>query len=185
MTGTRFHPWRRMRELGPAWTLEWTEHLPWDVYGFTDWPSRTIYLREGMTFEERRCTITHEVEHVLRGPASRCDVLAEEHRVNVHTARLLLPSVRAIADALIWHRGDYEGAAEELWVDPWMLEVRLSTLLPALEGRYLRRRLAEAEAVGHTDESLARLGEVHMLVATSDGDVGVAHDRDADRLRHA
>lgn len=135
----RFHPWRRLRALGPTWRLAWSRDLPGDIYGHTDWGSRTITMREGMSFEERRCTITHEVEHVLRGPASNCSVIAEELLVDRSSARLLLPSMRDIADSLVYHRGDHDQAAKDLWVDPWMLEVRLSSLY-GLERDYLRRR---------------------------------------------
>lgn len=144
MTGTRFHPWRRLRDLGPSWTLRWRSDLPWDVYGFTEWSSRTIYMREGMTFEERRCTAAHEVEHVLRGPFSRCDELREETAINNRCSRLLVPSMQDMADALIWHHGDYERAARELWVDPWTLEVRMGSMY-GLEASYLRRRIADVE----------------------------------------
>jgi hypothetical protein len=139
---TRFHPWRRLRDLGPTWQLRWSEDLPWDTYGFTDYSRRRIVLRSGMTFEERRSTITHEVEHVLRGPFSRCEELREEAEVNRRCARLLLPSMQDLADALVWHDSDYEAAAEDLWVDPWTLEVRLGTLRP-LERDYLQSRLAD------------------------------------------
>lgn len=137
----QFHPWRRLRDLGPTWRLRWAE-LPADTYGFTDWRSRTITLATGMSFEERRCTITHEVEHVLRGPASSCRRLAEEAEVDRISARLLLPDLRDVADALVFHHGQHDLAAEELWVDPWMLEVRLSTLR-GLERGYLDRRLED------------------------------------------
>ena len=138
----RFHPWRRLRELGPAWRLRWRHDLPEDVYGYTDFARRTIYLRSGMSFAERRCTIAHEVEHVHRGPFSRCDVVREEALVDQRCSRLLLPSMQDVADALVWHHGDYEQAAEDLWVDVWTLEVRLGTLRQ-LERTYLSRRLAE------------------------------------------
>lgn len=135
----RFNPWRRLRELGPSWRLKWSHHLPSDTYGKTNWGTRTITLAEGMSFEERRCTITHEVTHVLRGPASACDGVGEELEVDRISARLLLPSVRDIADCLVYHRGHHDRAASDLWVDPWMLEVRLSGLY-SLERDYLHRR---------------------------------------------
>ncbi|MCD4535685.1 hypothetical protein LRP67_16450 [Nocardioides sp. cx-169] len=138
----RFHAWRRMRDLGPSWKLAWSCDLPDDMYGYTNFIDRTITLREGLSFEERRCTITHEVEHVLRGPTSRCFVLHEEVRVDRRASRLLLSSVRDIADTLSYHHGDYERAAEDLWVDPWMLEVRLGSLWRN-EQRYMDRRMAE------------------------------------------
>ena len=143
MAGTRFHPWRRLRDLGPAWTLKWREDLPPDVYGFTHWRDRTIHMRRGMTFAARRCTIAHEVEHILRGPYSLCDELREETAINERCARLLIPSTQELADSLIWHRGDYERAAEDLWVDPWTLEVRMSAMYN-LERNYLNRRLDDA-----------------------------------------
>lgn len=93
-----------------------------------------------MSFEERRSTITHEVTHVERGPASSCRSVGEELVVDMLSARLLLPSMRDVADALVFHRGQHDAAAAELWVDPWMLEVRLSGLR-ALERDYLHRRI--------------------------------------------
>lgn len=136
----RFNPWRRLRALGPTWRLRWSHHLPADTYGKTNWGTRTITLAEGMSFEERRCTITHEVTHVLRGPASACDRVGEELLVDRISARLLLPSLRDVADALAYHRGDHDQAASDLWVDPWMLEVRLSSLR-RLEMDYFHRRI--------------------------------------------
>lgn len=143
----QFHAWRRMRDLGPTWRLVWADDLPADMYGYTDFPARTITLREGLSFEERRSSITHEVEHVLRGPASRCQVVREELVVDRRSARLLLPCVRDIADAMVWHHGDYEAVSEELWVDPWTLEVRLSALR-VRERDYLTGRLAEVVLAG-------------------------------------
>lgn len=143
MRGHQFNPWHRLRDLGPSWKLRWHDEMPDEhTYGFTKWADRTINLRSGMSFEERRCTIAHEVEHVLRGPFSRCQEMGEEVAVNRHCARLLLPGMQAIADALVWAHGNYEAAAEQLWVDPWTLEVRLGSL-HGIERRYLDRRLAE------------------------------------------
>lgn len=144
----RFHPWRRLRDLGPSWKLVWRDDLPRDMYGFTRWADQTIHMRAGMTFEERRCTIAHEVQHVLRGLGSGCDVVAEEAIVDRRVSRLLIPSADDLADALAWANGRYEEAARELWVDPWTLEVRLSTL-----------RASEQALVD------ARLGEIELLRA--------------------
>lgn len=137
-----FHAWRRMRDLGDDWTLAWSDDLPEDVFGFTDFGAQTITLAKGLSFEERRCTITHEIEHVLRGPTSTHSVLREELVVDWRAARRLLPSMRDIADSLVWHHGGYEAVSEDLWVDPWTLEVRLAGLGPR-EREYLDRRLAE------------------------------------------
>lgn len=142
MRARGFHAWRRMRDLGPAWTLRWADELPSDVYGYTDFRTKTITLATGMSFEERRCTITHEVEHARRGPGSSHAVLREEVVVDRRSSRLLLPCVREVADSLIFHHGQYEDAAEDLWVDPWTLEVRLASLRGP-EQDYLNERLAE------------------------------------------
>lgn len=139
MRAHHFHAWRRMRDLGPSWHLRFTPDLPDDVYGCTDFGSRTICLRSGLSFEERRCTITHEVEHALRGPGSTCAVPAEESWVERRSARLLLPSVRELADALLSHEGDHEEAAASLWVDTLTLDVRLDSLR-ADERAYLQHR---------------------------------------------
>lgn len=138
----RFHPWRRLRDLGPTWRLEWKD-LPQDTYGLTDWRTRTITLATGMTFEERRSSITHEVTHVLRGPASSCRRMAEEVEVERISSRLLLPCMQEVADALVFHRGEHDRAAEDLWVDPLSLDVRLSSLY-GIEREYLNRRLEDA-----------------------------------------
>lgn len=136
----RFNPWRRLRDLGPTWRLKWSPHLPLDTFGETDWSDRTITLATGMSFEERRSTITHEVTHVLRGPTSTCRAVQEEFEVDRISARLLLPSIQDVADALVYHRGQHDEAAAELWCDSWTLEVRLAGLY-RLEARYLHKRL--------------------------------------------
>lgn len=133
------HPWRRLRELGPDWKLVWSPHLPSDVYGYTDFAQQRIVLREGMSFAERRCSVFHEVEHVDHGEA--CDAAAEL-ALNRRCAALMLPHMREIMDALIWHRGDHDAAADDLWVDPWTLDVRLSGLR-GKEFDYYRERLAD------------------------------------------
>lgn len=136
------NPWRRLRALGDEWTLVWSDDLPEDTYGHTNHDTRIITLRTGMSFEERRCTIAHEVHHVYRGPVPSHRVMAEELAVDRCAARLLLPSMRDVADCLVWARGDYEQVAADLWVDPLLLEVRLSSLR-ARERAYLERRLSD------------------------------------------
>ncbi len=138
----RFHPWRRMRDLGPSWKLQWSGALPTGRLGLTNFRTRTITLRLDLTFEERRCTITHEVEHAIRGTFLRSEYLREELEVDRISARLLLPSIRDVADAMVYHSGSYEQVAEDLWVDPWMLEVRLSSL-QHLELGYFERRMTD------------------------------------------
>jgi hypothetical protein len=130
------HPWRAFRELAHI-RLRWAV-LPSGLLGYTDHEAGEVVLAEGLTQAERRCTIAHEVQHVLRGPVPPYLKAREEQAVDRAAARLLLPDVRVIADAMVWAHS-LEEAADELWVDPAMLRCRLASLHPA-ERAYLRRR---------------------------------------------
>lgn len=134
MTGA-IHPWRRFRQLA-HFTLKW--HDGGDA-GFTDFEQKVISIRRGMTHDERRSTILHECLHVERGPALDTMAAREELWVEREAARLLMPDIRAVGEALAWGR-DLAEAAWELSVDEQMLTVRLERLHPA-ERHYLRRRL--------------------------------------------
>jgi hypothetical protein len=133
------HPWRAFRALAD-WTLEWAP-LPEGILGLTDFGAMTVTLAHGMTQTERRCTIAHETEHILRGPAPAGHLAREERVVDHNAARKLLPDVRVIGEALAWAHSLSE-AAEELWVDETTLGARLDGLHPA-ERHYLHRRLAD------------------------------------------
>lgn len=132
------HPWRRLRALTHL-TLLWTDDGP---DGETDYEAATITLRRGMGQALRRSTVMHEVLHAERGPVPAGLVDREELRVWKQAARLLLPDVAAIGDALAWAQGDVVDAAEELWVCEDTLRVRLRYLHPAERG-WLRNRLEE------------------------------------------
>lgn len=132
------NPWRRFGKC-PEWELKVSADMDPGEYGYTDHSTKTVVIRAGMSFEERRSTIAHEIHHIYRGPVPDHKTLAEELLVDRCAARLLLPSMMDIADCLAWARGNLDEAAAELWVDPWMLEVRLS----ALHGRersYMTKR---------------------------------------------
>jgi len=132
------HPWRRLRALS-GWELRW--HSPDDDpdAGFTLFDEQVISLRTNLTWEERRCTVLHECLHAERGP-TLVGVLAarEELRVRRETARLLLPSIHEVGEALAWALS-LEEAATELLVDADVLRDRLRWLDPA-EQRWLRSR---------------------------------------------
>ena len=136
------HPWRRLRALS-GWELRW--HRPEDDpdAGFTLFEEKVISLRSDLTWEERRCTVLHECLHAEWGP-TLVGVLAErqELRVRRETARLLLPSIREVGEALAWALS-LEEAAGELSVDAGVLADRLQWLAPA-ERTYLRARAARA-----------------------------------------
>jgi hypothetical protein len=138
MTGV--HPWRRLRELAHI-TLLWHDGGP---MGETDFEANTISLRRGMTWAERRTTVLHECLHVERGPVLQSMYGREELRVEKETARLLLPDVHEIGDALAWAY-DLHEAADELRVDVDLLRTRLEHLHPAERG-YLKNRIEGDES---------------------------------------
>lgn len=133
-----FHPWRTLRALAHV-TLHWHDGGP---AGWTHFESATISLRRGMTQVERRCTLTHELEHIERGPAVRGYADDEERAVRENAARRLISFPRLV-DAMLWSGDEYE-LADELWVDVGTVRDRLTTLSDD-EGRELLRRLDEAE----------------------------------------
>lgn len=131
------HPWRAFREL-VDWTLHWA-HLPEGLLGITDYRTRTVTLDRRLTQAERRCTIAHETEHIHRGPIAGGCWGPEERVINRNVARMLLPDIKAVGEALAWASSNAE-AADELWVDEPTLRARLDHLHPA-ERAYLRARL--------------------------------------------
>ena len=131
-------PWRRFGEL-TEWALRWAE-LPPGVMGTTCHTTRTVTLAIGMSQAERRCTIAHETQHVERGPVPAHEVPLEELRIDRLVARLLIPSLPELVDALVWAGGHLETAADALWVDEYLLQVRLGALT-ATERAHAGRRL--------------------------------------------
>src|SRR6188472_1323414 len=132
------HPWRRFSEL-TDWSLRWAE-LPPGVMGRTCHRTRTVTLALGMSQAERRCTIAHETEHIERGPVPAQQASREELAIERRVARLLIPSVPELVDAMCWAAGHLETAADALWVDDYLLPVRLSSLSDR-ERNYVERRL--------------------------------------------
>lgn len=133
------HPWRRLRALADV-TLLWHDEGP---MGETDFEAGTISIRRNLTWEERRCTVLHECLHVERGPVLVSLAEREELRVQKETARLLLPSIKAIGDAYAWSQGDDAGAAIELGVDVDVLRTRMRFMTHPSERGYLARRFNE------------------------------------------
>lgn len=110
--------------------------------GLTCFRTRTVTLAAGMSQAERRCTIAHETQHILRGPVPPGGHLREELEIDRTVASLLIPQVPKVADAMAWARGDLEATADELWVDDYLLAVRLSALAGP-ERDYLHQRMGE------------------------------------------
>jgi hypothetical protein len=134
------HPWRRFSELSD-WALQWAE-LPAGVMGLTCHRTRTVTLALGMSQAERRCTIGHETEHILRGPVAPHEASQEELAIDRTVATLLMPSLEWVTDAMVLASGHLESAADELWVDDYLLRARLGQLTER-ERTYVDRRLAE------------------------------------------
>ncbi|WP_370291526.1 hypothetical protein [Nocardioides sp.] len=137
------HPWRRLRAL-VDWTL--CSHAPADDerMGVTRHAEKEISLRADLTWAERRCTVLHECLHAEHGPVLVAHLDRHEQAVRRDAARLLLPDVRAMGEALAWALSPEE-AADELGVDLGVLEDRVRWLHPA-ERHYLRRRLTDEAA---------------------------------------
>jgi hypothetical protein len=115
------HPWRALRDLAHV-RLHWRDDMPERMRGATN--GARIWLREGMTQVERRCTLAHELAHIDAGHTT-CQPDAVERRIRNRAARYLLPDPHEIAEALVWSRGDVHEAAEALWVDEPTLRARL------------------------------------------------------------
>lgn len=130
------HPWRRLRDLSHI-RLLWHDEGP---MGETDFEAGTISLRRGMSYEERRCTVLHECIHVERGPVPMGLAQREELLVEKHTAQLMLPNVKDIADAYAWSQGNDYGAALELGVDVGVLWTRMKYMNHPTERAYLAKR---------------------------------------------
>ena len=135
------HPWRRFAQL-TDWSLSWAE-LPPGVMGRTCHRTKTVTLALGMSQAERRCTIAHETEHIERGPVPPLHSPREELTIDRTVAGLLIPGVGQLAEAMSWAAGHLETAADALWVDDYVMAVRLSSLT-SRERTYIDRRLAEA-----------------------------------------
>lgn len=101
--------------------------LPPGQLGATD--GHRIWIANGLTVRERRCTLAHELVHIDLGLVS--DVTwASEQRVRDVTARRLLPDIDAVASALAGGV-DISTASDELWVTEDVLTDRLTTLADA------------------------------------------------------
>lgn len=136
----RHHPWK-VFGTHRDWKLIWTDDLPSGRWGLTIHSAKLVLMANGLDQAERRCTIAHETQHILRGPQPRDQCLREELIINRKVGRLLVPSVRRLGHALAWHQADYEKAAWDLWVDEQILDVRLASLT-SREREHLNEQLA-------------------------------------------
>ena len=136
------HPWRRLREQFAHVTLAWHEGGP---MGLTTHSTATVSLRRGLSWEQRRCTLEHELIHVETGPVPRGLREKDEERVRRETARRMIPNIRPVGDAIAWALSGEE-AAQELGVDLAVLEYRLRHMSP-MERAWLNHRLEQHDAI--------------------------------------
>ncbi|MBH0121522.1 hypothetical protein I0Q12_19215 [Rhodococcus sp. CX] len=103
-----------------------------------------IYLDCRLTQAGRRCTLTHEIVHLERGPVPRHPYFAalEEHIVDVLTARRLI-ALPHLIDKLLWTQHPHE-LADELWVDVDTLTTRVQHLTRE-ERAHINRELARRQ----------------------------------------
>lgn len=134
------HPWRTFGTLSD-WTLV-IDDLPAGQHGETCYRSRSVTVRRGLLQVERRVTICHETQHILRGPTPTEPVMRarEEAVVEEETARLLI-DLHALGEAMAWSEDPHE-IADELQVTTECLWTRLETL-QFRERAYLMRRLED------------------------------------------
>ena len=102
--------------------------LPIGLLGYTDLAAGVIVLARHLTQVERRCTLTHELEHVHRGPvpADPCLRDREETIVDGIAARRLV-SLKELIEALLLSHNEHD-VADELWVDIPTLRARIAGL---------------------------------------------------------
>ncbi|MBT1193816.1 hypothetical protein [Rhodococcoides kroppenstedtii] len=134
--------WRHLRDNHPAVPVMFSHRHNSGCLG--RWTEAGIEINGTSNQRERRCTLTHEIVHVERGPVPDDDFLAlrEESIVDDIATRRLI-ELDALIDVLAWNRYRVDDeTAEELWVD-----------LPTLVSRV--RNLTDAER-RHIDSELAR-----------------------------
>lgn len=141
--GDRWHPWRHAAEHHPHVLISIDHELPERIWGLQ--AGSRIWLCRKLNQVRRRCTLTHELVHLERGPVPTDPIgrAREELAVSVEAARRLI-AVPALIDALRWTRDPAE-LADALWVDRPTLRARMENLDPvetaelehALEGEWI------------------------------------------------
>lgn len=137
---TERHPEVKIRlraDLGTRWgQTVWREGVP------------EIHLAVDLGKIQRRCTLAHELHHVMHGPPCRPLCPEDEAEVLDETARFLLPELHIVVDALAAH--DLEHAAESLMVTRNVLTERLDGLTDdeLAEVAELLRERSTARTVG-------------------------------------
>lgn len=139
-----YSPWGAVAMLSDV--LVAFEILP-SGRGWWDPDQKVLLLDKRQSRREMRCTVAHELEHIIRGDsdvsvASSVLHARQEVAACAAAARRLIPLARLI-DGLLWSQNEHE-LAEELNVDEDTLRVRLMTLTPE-EHQVIDDRIWEAE----------------------------------------
>lgn len=134
-----WHPWRAFREREHL-TLSW--HDSDELLGCIEHSTGSVSLTEGMLQSERRSTITHELIHDERGPATPGFEEDEERAVRFLTAERLIP-FGELVEAMFWCYGEWE-LAEYFHVDVGVAVDRLRSLTPS-ETEYINAEMDRRE----------------------------------------
>ena len=122
-----WHPWRTLRDHHPHIHVTYPNG---DNGCLGRWTQDGIQIEASSSQRERRCTLTHELVHVERGPVPR-DLhfaMREEETVDRISAERLIELDRLV-DVIAWNRYRIDDeAAEELWVDLPTLLTRVRNL---------------------------------------------------------
>lgn len=127
---TEYSPWGTLARLTDV--LVAFEILP-SGRGWWEPDEQVLLLDKRQTRREMRCTVAHELEHIIRGDSAVSDLspvlhARQEIAACVAAARRLIPLSR-LTDALLWTRDEAE-LAEVLNVDEDTLRIRLISLTP-------------------------------------------------------
>lgn len=125
---SRWHPWRHAAENYPDVIINCHRELPHQMWGVTSFKLRKVWLCRRLRQVHRRCTLTHELIHLERGPVPPGLQEREERIVDELAARRLI-EMRDLEEGLRWSREPTE-LADALWVDLPTLHTRMSTLDP-------------------------------------------------------
>ncbi|KQU30304.1 hypothetical protein ASG69_04400 [Rhodococcus sp. Leaf225] len=141
---TRWHPWRHLREHHPATPVSFPHRHTAGCLGRLT--PDGIEIDGTSNQRERRCTLTHEIVHIERGPVPEDAYLAlrEEACVDDIATRRLI-DLDALIDVLAWNRYRVDDeAAEDLWVDYPTLLTRVRNLTDE-ERRHIDNELARRQ----------------------------------------
>lgn len=139
-----YSPWGAIARLQDV--LVAFEILP-SGRGWWEPDERVLLLDKRQTQAEMRCTVAHELEHIIRGDIDVSVIspvlqARQEIAACAAAARRLIPLSRLV-DALLWSQDEHE-LAEQLNVDEDTLKMRLVSLTPE-EHKLVDERLWEVE----------------------------------------